>query len=270
MQQVLITGAAGGIGRAAAKKFSAQGNSLWLVDRDGSALEELSRELPQCRASIVDLADRAQLSNLLSEIENYSGELAVGLVNAGIASTLFVADSDPADLDLQLEVNLRSAIQINRALAKKMLTQKHGHIINTISAAALVPLPGSATYSATKFGLRGFTNALHAELHGSGVYVSGIYPSAVDTPMLRWEVRNGGSPLNFVSTPKSADYIAELILKALRTRKLEYYSSRSDSWMGKLIGCVPGLLVRIYPFFARLGQRGMQRYRRQVELQGEH
>jgi len=64
----------------------------------------------------------------------------------------------------------------------------------------ILALPTSATYSAAKAGLRAFFAALNAELHSSGVHVSGIYPSAVDTPMLRHEATDGGSPLNFVGT----------------------------------------------------------------------
>ena len=128
-----------------------------------------------------------------------------------------------------------------------------GHLISTVSMGGITPMKGTATYSATKFALRGFLSALYSELKASGVAVSGIYPSAVDTEMLKNEVRHDGSPLNFVSKVATVDDVADSVQHAMRTKKLEVYVSRANGFTSRLVGFFPSLLDRLYPMLERMG-----------------
>ena len=123
-------------------------------------------------------------------------------------------------------------------------------------------MKGTAVYSATKFAMRGFLSALYSELKPLGVAVSGIYPSAVDTQMLKNEVRNDGSPLNFVSKVATVEDVTNSVQRALKTKQLEVYVSRVDGLMSRMIGFFPSLLDRLYPTLERMGQSGMLRYKK--------
>jgi len=101
---------------------------------------------------------------------------------------------------------------------------------------------------------------LAAELAPHGVSVSAVYPSGIDTPMLRYEALNGGSPLNFINQPHSADDVAAIMLRALKTKKLEYYVPYGDSVFGRLVCSFPWVLMPLYPLLQWWGERGRKKF----------
>jgi short-subunit dehydrogenase len=131
----------------------------------------------------------------------------------------------------------------------------------------IISLPGSATYSAAKAGLRAFLTALSAELTGTGVRVAGVYPSGVDTPMLRLEARHGGSMLNFVGKVFTVPEVVGAYEKALTGRRLEVYLPYADSITTRLANLVPGASNRIIPLFERYGRRGPARYLARIDAE---
>jgi short-subunit dehydrogenase len=141
-----------------------------------------------------------------------------------------------------------------------MREQGRGQIVTTVSMAALVALPGSAAYSASKFGLRGFLIAFRAELEPYGVSVSMLLPSAIDTPMLRFEALNRGSALNFISKPAHVEVVGAVFKKAQKTKKLEYYIPYRDSIFGRLVCSFPAMLTFMYPLLSSLGERGRKQF----------
>lgn len=259
-RRAIVVGASGGIGPEIARRLHDQGYALVLVDRDVDAVAAALDFLPVPSLRALDLSDRAALGQLCQDIEQDTQAYDVAVFNAGIVFPNMLVDADPAQLDMELEVNLRAAIHLLRAFARHMQPRRRGHIIATVSMGGIIALKGSASYAASKFGLRGFLMSLHNELRSHDVHVSGIYPSGVDTPMLRFEARNNGSPLNFVSTPQTVQQIGQAFDKALRSRKLEIYPSWGDSLSGRLVGSFPWLIPLILPLMERLGERGRQRY----------
>ncbi|MEM7360332.1 MAG: SDR family oxidoreductase [Pseudomonadota bacterium] len=259
MKTALITGSAAGIGARVAQDLDNQGYRLWLVDINESANRRLAKEFQNARCISLDLSDKEALRSFCNEVE--LAQLDLAFINAGVAIPGDVMDVSEEVIDLHLDVNLRSAILLNQACAKTMAKRGRGHIITTVSMGGITPLKGTAVYSATKFALRGFLSALHSEVKSKGVAVSGIYPSAVDTEMLRNEVRNDGSPLNFVSSVASVGDVARVVQRAMRSKKLEEYVSRTDGLTSRLVGFFPSLLDRLYPTLERIGQKGMQRYK---------
>ena len=258
-KKALITGSAAGIGAAVAASLNAQGYQLILVDKDKQANDTLAASFSNATSIVLDLTDRAALRALCDDIESQSLDLA--FINAGVALPGDVVDISEAVIDLHLEVNLRSAMLLNQACAKAMLKAGQGQIISTVSMGGITPMKGSAMYSATKFALRGFLSALHSELKPHGVSVSGIYPSAVDTDMLKHEVRSNGSPLNFVSTVATVDDIVQSVEYAIKTKKLEVYVSSMDGFNSRIIGFFPSLLDRLYPLLEKIGRKGMEQYK---------
>lgn len=256
----LITGAVGGIGREVVHRFARLGYKLILVDINGEQLEQLSDCYPGSITVETDLTDRKALDDLISKIASEYGQIDLAFVNAGLICVGNVLDLTHDKIDLQLELNLRSSIHLLKACAENMVAHGSGHLISTVSIGGIVALKGSATYSATKFGLRGFLTALRDELKPKGVHVSGIYPSGVDTNMLRYEAKNGGTPLNFVSAPQSIESVAEAVVKATRTKKLEIYLPYSEGVSARFISIFPWMLNYLYPWLEKIGQRGLNKY----------
>ena len=274
----LITGSGGGIGAAVARALDAQGFHLVLVDRDQQANRRLAMTLESVEMVTLDLTNREELKAFCRQIPNY--EVDVAFINAGMIHPGDVIDIPDKMIDLQLEINLRSAIILNKAIGEDMKSRKDmgqyhmgkklkRSIISTVSAGALVGLKSSATYSATKYGLRGFLMAFHSEMKEYDVQVSGIYPAAVDTPMLRYEASNGGSVLNFLGTPRTTDDIVNGFMKAMKTGKLEVHIPHADSVLPRILGGVfPGLVSRLYPLMEYLGTKGRDKYLKKVQSEG--
>ncbi|MCL6281974.1 SDR family oxidoreductase [Ruegeria sp. 2012CJ41-6] len=260
-----ITGATGGIGQAAAAHFHDSGYRLWLCGRDETILGELAARYPTARISKSDLADPHSLEALCAEVAASSERISVGLVNAGIVKPGHAVDLERAEICRHLDINLRAATHLSQALAQHMKQHGDGHIIGTQSAASFVALPGSAAYTASKFGIRGYYLSLAEELRAHGIAVTSIYPNAIDTPMLRYEAANGGSALNFLSTPSTTDDVVAALKRAQKGKKLEYFVPRSDVVTARLLTAFPGLMRLLYPTLNRMGEKGRQKFLKQIE-----
>lgn len=266
MKTALITGACGGIGSVVAKDLASKGYQLLLVDINETDNTALAQSLPHARSICLDLSNKNSLDAFCQSLQNQT--LDIAFINAGLIKLGSVTEQSVEHIDLQLDVNLRSAIILNRACAQVMAKQGSGHIINTVSLGAMVALQNASIYSATKAGLRAFLSALHAELKNTGVHVSGIYPGAVDTPLLRYEARNGGNVLNFINTPQTPNDILRAFNKLLKKPKLEIYVPYSDSLLARLVTLHPALLNKVFPLFEKLGKRGLKKYLARLKAQG--
>jgi len=267
MKTALITGAAGGIGANVARRLNDLGYRLILLDINETALYQLKDQCHDASTVTLNLADRKELAAWIAELTKTYEHIDLAFINAGVVHVGNVLDLEESQIDLQLEINLRSAIHLIKACAKNMVHHGSGHIISTVSMGGIISLKGSATYSASKFGLRGFMTGIRDELKPLGVDVSGIYPSGVDTQMLRYEAQNGGSPLNFINTPQTVDKIGGKVIQALKSKRLEYYIPYSDSLSGRLASCFPWLIRYLYPLLEKIGERGRAKYLKQIHLE---
>lgn len=256
----LITGAAGDIGFEVACRLDDMGYRLILIDINEDQLYQLSGRFKDSMCLMVDLTNRESLTCLLSRITDEFDHIELAFINAGVVCVGNVLDLENEKIDLQLELNLRSAIHLIKACATNMAARGYGHIISTVSMGGIVSLKGSATYSASKFGLRGFITAMRDELKPLGVSISGIYPSGVDTQMLRYEAQNGGSPLNFVSAPQSVEEVGSTVVKAMKSKKLEYYIPYTESLSARVLAFFPWVISYLYPILERVGQHGLNKY----------
>lgn len=260
----LITGAAGGIGAEVAHRLSRSGYRVIGVDLLADRVAEVLGDLPDLLAVGCDLGSVEATEELASRIEGeWADELEVLVCNAGVIAPGDVVDVDQAIIDTQLAVMLTGPIRLVSAAARTFSSRGRGHILATVSMGGIVALPGSAAYSATKAGLRAYLCALAVELRGSGVAVSGIYPSAVDTPMLMHEATHGGSLLNFVGKVSTTADVADAYERALRTRRLEVYVPYSDSLLTRTLEGLPWLLPHVLPAMNRTGLKGRDRFLRE-------
>lgn len=257
----LITGAAGGIGRVLAARLAGRGYQIIAVDLDEGAVAGALAGVPGVTAVGCDLSDRTQTNDLTERIfGDWAESLELLIANAGVVVPGDVAVSGVDNAALQLDVMLVNVTRLIAAGAQVFQERGRGHIMATVSMGGIIALPGSAAYSAAKAGLRAYLWALSSELRGSGVAVSGIYPSAVDTAMLRHEAVYGGSPLNFFGKISTASDVADAYEKALATRRLETYLPYSDSVLSRIAQALPWIVPPLLPMLNRLGEKGRQRY----------
>jgi short-subunit dehydrogenase len=183
---VFITGASSGFGADAAKLFAKEGAIVILAARRIERLTMLAEEIRlaggQAFPLQLDVTNQDQIETAVQTVLDTHGRIDILLNNAGMGGLDWLENFDPGtDIDMQLNVNLRGTMQLTRAFLPSMLTRHAGHIINMCSVAGLIASPMYSVYAATKFGMRGFTDALRREVAVFGVKVSGIYPGPAET-----------------------------------------------------------------------------------------
>ena len=171
---VLLTGATGGIGEAIARELSRAGAKLIVSGRRADVLERIAAETG-ATVAVTDLADRRQLDDLLAK----HPDVDVLVANAALPASGELDDFTLDQIDRALDVNLRAPMIMARVLGERMKQRRSGQIVLISSLAGKVATAGSSLYSATKFGLRGFGSGLRADLVGTGVGVSVIFPGFV-------------------------------------------------------------------------------------------
>lgn len=186
-QVVVITGASSGIGRAAAMAFAGRGDHVVLASRDIGSLHPVVQQCQAIGAKSVgvptDVRDPAAMKALADATIDRFGRIDVWINNVGVG-VVGVFDETPIDAHRRVvESNLIGHMNGAHAALPHFRRQGHGTLINMISLGGWVPAPYAAAYSASKFGLRGFSEALRAELSFlPDVHVCEVYPTFVDTP----------------------------------------------------------------------------------------
>lgn len=183
---ILITGASSGIGEATARLFAQEGYRVSLGARRLDRLESLAEQIQhaggQALAVGSDLNQIADIKTLVSSTIDHFGRLDILFNNAGFGRLDWCEQLDPvSDIDAQLRINLIATILVSREVLPYMIAQRSGHIINMVSLGGFVATPTYTVYAASKFGVRGFTEALRREVGVFGIHVSAIYPGSVRT-----------------------------------------------------------------------------------------
>jgi uncharacterized protein len=194
----LITGASAGIGREFARQLAGRAHSLILVARREEKLSELRDELRQqypnltVRIRKTDLADLAQLKELMGWLDHEKIDVDLLINNAGLGDVGPFATSDPIRNEQIALVNMVALTSLTRHLLPQMIARKRGGILNVSSSAGFLPIPSFAIYAATKAYVTSFSEALRAELRGTGVSVCALCPGPVHTEFQEVAKRSGG------------------------------------------------------------------------------
>jgi short-subunit dehydrogenase len=206
----LITGASAGIGREFARQLAGRERSLVLVARREQDLNELREDLRQQHPNLTvhirktDLADLAQLNELLAWLDREMIDIDLLINNAGLGDSGPFSTSDPIRNEQMTLVNMVALTSLTRHLLPRMIAKKRGGILNVSSSAGFLPIPDFAVYAATKAYVTSFSEALRAELRGTGVSVCALCPGPVHTEFQevakRPEAQPEGGP-EFVHVP---------------------------------------------------------------------
>jgi len=231
---VVITGGAGGIGRAMARLFLAEGARVSLLDRSGARLAEAvaSMVAPERVAGFeADVADEGSVAEAVAGARKRFGAVDVQVNNAGVVLRgVPVAEIAPETWQWILGVNFFGAVNMVRAVLPEMQARGRGHIVNMASISGfVVGTRRSGAYAASKFALTAYTEALAADLDGSGIGVSLIAPAGVATRLYDHSAASrAGPPVPGamdetppdIAAAMDADQVAARVLDAIRNRRL--------------------------------------------------
>lgn len=186
----VITGAANGIGRAAALAFSAHGANVVLVDRDGAGVKAAAGAIEQKGGKAVavtaDVTKSADVAAYVKAAVDAYGRIDCFFNNAGVEGKLKpLAEYDEADWDQLMSVNVKGVFLGLRHVLPQMIKQRSGAIVNTGSTAGLVGTPNMAAYVASKHAVLGLTKSVAGEVAGYGIRVNAVCPGPVDTRMIQ-------------------------------------------------------------------------------------
>jgi uncharacterized protein len=234
---VLLTGATGGIGQAVARALAAEGARVLLSGRRAALLEEVRARLGEGAECLpADLAERGAAA----ELAERAGAVDVLVANAALPASGRLDDFAPEEIDRALDVNLRAPVQLTRALLPAMLDRGRGHVVLVSSLSGKVASIGSAVYSATKFGLRGFAAGLREDLHGSGVGVTVVYPGFVSEAGMFAEA--GVRLPRWVGTV-TPDQVAEAVVRGIERERAEIDVAPFGLRAGTLAGSLAPVTV---------------------------
>jgi NAD(P)-dependent dehydrogenase (short-subunit alcohol dehydrogenase family) len=218
----VVTGGGRGIGKATSEALSRQGVRVAIGDVDGTAAELAASELGAgAYGARLDVTDRPAFTAFLDDVEQRLGPIDILVNNAGIMPLAPLDEEDDAVTFRQLELNLHAVIHGTREAIRRMKPRRTGHIVNVASTAGRAGFPGGATYSATKFGVYGLSEAVRGEVREAGVEVSVIMPGIVDTELATGLKQSRGVK---ISTPED---VAEAIVEALQVPRFDVFVPRS-------------------------------------------
>jgi short-subunit dehydrogenase len=248
---IIITGASSGIGEATARLFSSKGFRVVLAARRIERLERLEEEIAskkgEALAVATDITQLQDIRNLVSVTLNRYGQVDVLFNNAGFGRLDWLEHLDPVnDIEAQVRVNLLGVILSAQAVVPHMIARRVGHIINMDSLAGLVATPTYTVYSASKFAVRGFTEALRREVSIYRIHVSAIYAGGVAT---EFSQHTGAQRKTGITTPGvlllSPEQVAEQVWRLVkRPRRAVIVPGvmRLGVWLNALL---PGILDQI-------------------------
>jgi NAD(P)-dependent dehydrogenase (short-subunit alcohol dehydrogenase family) len=187
-RRVLVTGGGRGLGAAICEVLAKEGANIFVGERDPDLAEKSAKRLRDqslsADAVVMDVGSDDDIARAMKQVHARFGRLDVLVNNAATDVTAPIEEITPEQWDRVLRTNLRGPIMVTRAAVGYMKPRKHGHIVNVASTASKRAWPNASAYHATKWGLLGFSHAMHAELRPHGIKVSAVLPGGMKTPFL--------------------------------------------------------------------------------------
>jgi NADP-dependent 3-hydroxy acid dehydrogenase YdfG len=191
---VVITGAGSGIGRALAVQAAQAGARVALSDWNEESLRETGR-LAGAKRSVsrrVDVRSESEVAEFAAEVDRDLGGADVVVNNAGVSMSDTIGSMKRADFEWLMDIDFWGVVRGTEAFLPQLRSKDEGHVVNISSVFGLIGVPSQSAYNAAKFAVRGYTEALRQELHGTRVHVTCVHPGGVKTGI----VRNGKNHRN--------------------------------------------------------------------------
>jgi short-subunit dehydrogenase len=243
-KRILITGAGGGIGAMLALALAKKGGVLLLADRQVELLEKLRGEIEtsggKACVAAADLLMPEAPQQLADAAMRELGEVDVLINLAGILSFARFQDESPESIERLWRINVIAPIQLTRILLPQMLARGSGRIVNIGSVFGSIGFAYFSNYSANKFAVRGFSQALRRELEGTGVDVTYIAPRYTRTPINAGAVSRMSEALKM--NMDEPGVVAEHIVRAIEKDAKEYYIGFPESLFVRINAILPGVV----------------------------
>lgn len=268
---VIVTGGSEGVGAATAKLFAEAGANLMLVARSKKNLEALADQLrDKTRVEIfaMDVADADACVDLFKKANFEFGRIDVLINNAGFHKRGPVQSVDADDLGRMIDVNLRAPIMLTRNALPYIREAGGGAIINVGSLAGRTPVPNSATYAASKAGLRAFTRSLADELGDTNIKCAIVSPGPIDTGFIMSDI-DQVSDLTFSQPISTAAEVAQAILDLCGNNQVEQSMPRISGVLTTLTYLIPQLGRLVRPTLERKGARVKRDLKKKTRQQAE-
>jgi NAD(P)-dependent dehydrogenase (short-subunit alcohol dehydrogenase family) len=228
----VVTGAGSGIGRALARQLAVLGSALALADIDEAGLQQTAASLGergvQLTTHIVDVSDESAVQAFAQDVAARHGRVSLLINNAGVALHGTFAEISLDDLRWLMGINFWGVVYGVKYFLPLLKKEPRAHIVNISSVFGIVAPAGQSAYSASKFAVRGFTEALRHELEGTSVFVSCVHPGGIRTPIARRARLGANTPPTSRDeavarfdrlTPTMPDAAAARILQAVERRE---------------------------------------------------
>ena len=245
---VVVTGAAGGLGAAIAGRFAIVGARLALLDIDAIRLGAVAEALPDALAVVCDLTDPAACVEATATVIERFGPIDVLINNAGMTHRSAFVDTEPAVIKEVMEVNYFGSANITKA-ALPSLIERSGAIAVVSSIAGFGPVLGRTGYAGSKHALHGLFGTLRAELRPTGVDVTVIAPTFIDTNMQERALDGAGAitdhPQSRVGKQVRPDAVADRIYRAIERRRRFVVIGSVGHLARVMTALTPGLYERM-------------------------
>lgn len=256
-KRAAVTGAASGIGRALAQRLHGEGCEVFLADIDAEGLEETRHQLDgaaPCHLTQLDVADATAVDAWANEVAAGGDALDLLVNNAGVGLIGSAAQTSLEDLRWLMGINFHGVVHGCRAFLPLLENSPRGHLVNLSSIFGIIAVPTQSAYNASKFAVRGYTEALRQDLAaaGSRVQVCCVHPGGIATDIAR-RARNADRSVSgdeqharFEAVARtSPDAAAAAILKAARRGRPRLLIGADARWIDRLQRLFPGAYPRL-------------------------
>jgi len=255
MRVVAITGASAGIGRAIAMRLARDGTSLAICARRADRLDTVAKEITQAGGTslpfVADVVQDGEMRAFVDRAVSRWGQLDVMICNAGYGVYGTIDQVTPEKMKAMMEVNYLGTFNAARAALPIFRRQTRGHIVVISSIVGQRGVPYVGGYAATKFAQVGLAESLRAELVGSGIHVTVVYPISTATEFHEVMVRESGFATRAAGPRQSADRVAEAVARAIERPVPEVYPFRLSKGLAVINAIAPGLADRIVKRWGR-------------------
>ena len=264
----VVTGGGRGLGREIARLLGRRGLQVLVTDVHGEAAAETARLVGgTAQASTLDVRDEEACRAVAQQAVEAAGRLDVWVNNAGVLSTGPAWEQDAATRRFLVEVNALGTMNGTLAALEQMRPAGRGHVVNIVSLAGLIGVPGETVYSATKHAALGFSLATLSDLRIAGVRgvdISCVCPDGIWTPMLHDRLDDPAAALSFSGRLLQPEDVVRAVDRVLdRPRPVVAV----PAWRGlqvRTLDALPGLAVRLGPTIQRLARRQQRRYAKRL------